>query len=482
MEYNKKIWHITNTNTGIWNKMPSELFIIGDIHGDFFALKQALIKTGCVKFSEIITNNIVHQYGDGIILDDGCDYYNDNEIKWNEEKKDCVIVFAGDLIDRCRNNINNLCSLVVHDEDCDYKILKLLLNLNNQAMKHNSRLVIVLGNHEIMNLQGKLQYVSRKAMDNENRLSSIYDLIKMNSNNLFGIVRIGNYVICHGGINPQFIEENKSYFDNREFIEQYNSYVRKFLLNHDSIRNILLNNEITHKKSLFHSKIKRLNNLIAHKKSPFWDRTNGLNNLALNEIECDKIFGKKNILNIKNNEYLKLVVAHCPQIINTPNMGINVANCDTYGNKIWRVDVSMSRAFDSYVSEEMMNYLLSELKQNIIFNIKFDINFILQFNVQKNPITNSVQLLYINNNSEKILMGEPSLKYFYNDVFKNNILLMSLYMLQDIESNYNYLHENIINPTSTTTNIINLINELKVILKNKIFGSGQTNYYIPKQK
>ena len=27
---------------GVWEEMPNELYVIGDIHGDFFALKQSL--------------------------------------------------------------------------------------------------------------------------------------------------------------------------------------------------------------------------------------------------------------------------------------------------------------------------------------------------------------------------------------------------------------------------------------------------------
>ena len=355
--------NFNNNNTGIWNELPDELYVIGDIHGDFYALKQALIKTGCLIFSEIKTTDIVKQYGREIILIDGCDYYDNTNIIWNANKTNCTIVFAGDLIDRCRNVINNLCSLVVHDEDCDYKILKLLLDINNQAKKFNSRVIIVLGNHEIMNLEEKLHYVSRKASINLNeRLSNIGNLIRENKNDLFGIVRIGNYIICHGGINPDFLEENKMFFDNsKEFIEHYNTHVRNFLLNPN------------YKNSY----------LITNKESPFWDRTNGINNLALSDLDCKKIF-QDNILNIKGDiSKLKIIVAHCPQIINSPKMGINVTNCGRFQDKIWRVDVSMSRAFDNYVSEDIMNILLVELKNKILNNSVFDLDFLLNFNVTR---------------------------------------------------------------------------------------------------
>ena len=139
--------------TGIWEELPDELYIIGDIHGDFYALKQALELTGCVIFEDTVVNDIVKQYGEDIILIDGCEYYTANleepgvKIYWNQTKINCSIVFAGDLIDRCRNLINNTCQHVVHDEDCDYKILKLLIDLNNQALQYNKKLIIIYINN-----------------------------------------------------------------------------------------------------------------------------------------------------------------------------------------------------------------------------------------------------------------------------------------------------------------------------------------------
>jgi hypothetical protein len=449
-------------NTGIWEKLPSELYVIGDIHGDFYALKQALIMTGCVLFSDIKTTDIVKQYGEEILLIDGCDYYKNEDIVWNKNKKDCIIVFAGDLIDRCRNIINNVCSLVVHDEDCDYKILKLLLDLNNKAKLYDSKIIIVLGNHEIMNLEEKLNYVSRKALINlDSRKSNIALLIKENKDNLYGVVRIGKYIICHGGINPNFLEENKQYFDNnKEFIEHYNNHVRNFLLNPNY----------------------KFNYLITNKDSPFWDRTNGINNLALSDLECKKIF-QDNILNIKGDiSNLKIIVAHCPQIINSPKMGINVTNCGRFEDKIWRVDIAMSRAFDNYVSDDIMNILLNELNEKINNNSEIDLEFILKFNVPRESTFDNVQLLNINSKSESIIMGEASLRYFYKDVFKNHTILMILYLLQDIESNYSYIYGNVFNPTLITKQNIEIINDLKKKIQNKIFSKTHTNYFINYKK
>jgi len=99
-----------NQNNGVWENLPNELYVIGDIHGDFYALKQALELTGCVIFENEDINQIIKQHGPDIKVTDGCDYYSANLLKkeckkilWNEKKNNCFIVFAGDLIDRCRH-------------------------------------------------------------------------------------------------------------------------------------------------------------------------------------------------------------------------------------------------------------------------------------------------------------------------------------------------------------------------------------------
>jgi hypothetical protein len=451
---------MNDNKNGIWEELPNELYVIGDIHGDFYALKQALQLTGCVNFEETITNDIVKQYGEEIILIDGCEYYTSNlnekgkKIYWNQNKVNCKIVFAGDLIDRCRSLSNNTCQQVVHDEDCDYKILKLLIDLNEQAMTYNSRIVIVLGNHEIMNIEEKLNYLSKKALNNDKRLENINNLIRNNLDKLYGVVRINNFIICHGGINPNFLEENRHIFDNnKEFIEHYNHHLRNFLV------------DVNYK----------LNYLITNKNSPFWDRTNGLNNLALSDIDCKKIF-QDNILNIKRNiNNIKIIVAHCPQVINSPQMGINLANCGLYSNRIWRVDIAMSRAFDNYVNENVMNILLNETSEKIT-NKQINLDFILSFNINRESTFDAVQILKITNKSETIIMGVKSLNYFYNDVFKNNYNLMMLYLFQDILSNYSYLYNN--TSSELIKYNINKLVELKKIIFNKLFDRKVMNYYV----
>ena len=266
-----------------------------------------------------------------------------------------------------------------------------------------------------MNLENKLNYISRKAHNNNSRLSNIKDILKTNLNNLYGIIRINNYIICHGGINPNFLDKYKEHFNSeKEFIENYNYHVKQYLL----------------------SSSYELSDLLKDNESPFWDRTNGLNSsyeeCKLSKKQCEKIF-KDNILNIPHPiDYIKLIVAHCPQVINNTTKGINLVGCSNNKNKIWRVDIAMSRAFDNYHDLSVIRGFLKNINSTEI-----DLDFILQFNIKRQ--NNEVQILKITNDtpiSEEVIIGKSSLEYFYIDVFKNNYKLMLLYLLHDIELYY----------------------------------------------
>lgn len=445
-------------NNGVWNNLPNELFIIGDIHGDFYALKHALLKTSCVMFDEINKEKLIKTKGNEIHLLDGCDHYyvTNKKISWNPNKINSFIVFVGDLIDRCRLVNNNNCYHAVNDENCDYKILRLLLDLDIEAQKYQSRVIIVLGNHEIMNLQENFKYVSIKGLADINRNQNIVNLLQQNIDKLYGIIRIQNYLICHGGINPDFIEKNYYFFDkNKEFTEHYNIYIKKFLLTREN------------------------SNLIENINGPLWDRTNGLDDKALSDIQCEKIF-KFNLLNIDSNflPNLKIIVAHCPQVYNISKYGINLIQCGNFKNKIWRVDISMSRAFDNYITDiDSLNQLLDKLNMFITTNLNPP--NILEFYKYREKEYTCVQLLKISNNTkEEIIYGTTSLDFFYNDVFENKIYHKYLYLLQDMFTYYS----NIIQSISLEENndyklIIDKIIKIKTKFQTKIYGTNQILTY-----
>jgi len=446
---------------GIFENINKDLYFIGDIHGDFYAFKQALELTGCIIFDKQNFNEICKEHLNGIILTDGCEYYK-NKINWNPEKKDSMIVFAGDLVDRCRITSDS-CDFVVNDEDCDNQIINILLELDKQALKYNSRVLFVLGNHELMNLQDKLKYVSFKGLENNSRTTNIKKTIFNNINNIFGLIRINNYIICHGGINPNFVKKyNNDNTNNSEFVKSYNMMLRKELTNSEP-NYYLLNNS----------------------QGPFWDRSNGFDNKKLSNEECELLFFNNilNITNINNTNNLKLIVAHCPQTFNSEKKGINSSNCGKYQNRIWRIDVSMSRAFDMYISDSnVINILLDRIKNQsgntdsaLLYanSVNNNIN-IIDFYVNRDRELNKVQILKINkDDTEKIIKGLIGLEYFYNTVFsEQDVRYKYLYLLQDM---YVSFSRELNSSYNLEMNILNKIQEIKTKLFLELYPRDNKN-------
>jgi hypothetical protein len=403
--------------SGVFSELPNELFVIGDIHGDFFTLKQSLELTDCIKFDEY-NETIEYNETDKLYeIKDGCEYYSveKNNVRWNRNKENSYIVFAGDIIDRCRpSRLNHDCINTVADENCDYKIFKLLLDLDKEARNYNSRIIIVLGNHELLNLNKDVKYVSNKGKKDNSRLNNIDILINENIQNIFGIVRINRYVIVHGGINDIFFDKVNSLFeeklknDNIETIEVYNNYLRRFIT--DKVSNIELD-------------------VVLQDISPFWDRTLGGID-SLNKDQCTKIF-LKNILNIRpynpEEKHLKIIVAHCPQFVGVKN--INLVDCQGFKNRIFRIDVGMSRAFDSYKLNEELNTLLDSINIENILSTNYKSFYNYNTEEYKNRV---VSILKINMTSEITINGILSIDYFYKTTFKNNKDLL-LYLLSDLK-------------------------------------------------
>jgi hypothetical protein len=402
---------------GIFENINKDLYFIGDIHGDFYAFKQALELTECVIFDEQKFENICKEHLDGIILTDGCEYYK-NKINWNPKKKDSMIIFAGDLVDRCRITSDS-CDFVVNDEDCDNQIINILLELDKQALKYNSRVLFVLGNHELMNLQNKLKYVSFKGMSNTSRTKNIKTTITENINNIFGLIRINNYIVCHGGINPNFVNEYyKINNSNSEFVKSYNQMLRETLSNSEP--NYYLLNDSN---------------------GPFWDRRHGLDNKQLSDKECELLFFN-NILNItnKNNiNNLKLIVAHCPQTFNSEKKGINNTNCGKYENRIGKtIDVLLKNKTnilcEKNIIEKSKLVLTPFRKKNIaiLFSGQIRSNSLSLNNNNNDLILNSMNINFINNDfkskynydifiSSDEINVDKTMNYFENNV--KNIFL-----------------------------------------------------------
>lgn len=426
---------------GIFEGKFDNIHVIGDIHGDFFTFKRCLELTQCVSFDDIIYGDYMNIKNDYLYVDDGCKYYSPDKIKWNPDKKNSIIVFAGDIVDRCRTAglKFNYCVDTIMDENCDYQMLNIIFKLDEEAKKYNSRVLLVLGNHEIINLQNDLRYVSNKGLSDKKRVKNINKLLSLNIYRLFSIIRINNYVIVHGGINPDYIQK-LNFNKDQEITIQYNNLIRKHLLsNGDSD---IFNNS---------------NNV-------FWDRSLGLET-NIDPIICNKLF-EQNILNVPVEYFsnLKIVVAHCIQSLLSTPLGINIAHCDVFQNRIIKIDVGMSRTFNDY-NYRNNNLLLEKLDEFIkLYNEEqlLDYNeFIL------NSKFNNIQICKITKEKEIIIKDETTINYFFNTVFSHNKLLGYYYLFQDLKKvllNRIKIKFNV----QTTDETINKIDFILSKLKSKI--------------
>lgn len=146
-------------------KMPSRLLALSDIEGNFKAFKMMLIG------AKVVDENLNWTFGDG------------------------HLVLLGDYFDRGLNVT-----------EC----LWLAYKLESEAKGIGGRVHFVLGNHEILNLEGNTQYVRKKYLENANLLGEDYKRWYDNNTELgrwlrtkHAVVKIGDYVFCHGGISPE---------------------------------------------------------------------------------------------------------------------------------------------------------------------------------------------------------------------------------------------------------------------------------------
>lgn len=306
---NLKVYKLCSEYEYIPASLPpvKRIVVFGDIHGDFHLFKALLIFSKVAKFDS------------------------NNKPTWIGG--DTFVVQVGDQIDRARPL--NGSNITVDDENSDVKIMELCNDLHKQAVKYNGGFISLLGNHEIMNVLGIMNYVSDKGISefkNEELDSSDPNYSGLNARihafkpgnkiaRMMGCSRmasviIGSNLFVHGGIIDNMI--NKLGFRNRSSLEAFNMLIKKWLLG-------LIKTE-------------EINKYIADD-SPFWVRILGKipPNRDYNDELCYKNLSKTmNILQIDN-----IIIGHTPQNFESAEK-IN----STCSSKVWRVDMGLSKAFE----------------------------------------------------------------------------------------------------------------------------------------
>lgn len=334
-----------------YTKLPDTLskrdriIAIGDVHGDLNLTVTNLLIANVIELTEKSSNTLEVKYEDNTK-----EYY-----KWIGG--DTVVVQVGDQVDRCRPiGYGTVCvqdkEATIDDEHSDIKILDLFTELNKLAKKKNGMVISLLGNHELMNYQGNMNYVSYNGVHNDdfegknakykkndkNDVSYYKDGVEGRKAAFNGLtapengerlnkklactrqtaVIVGSFIFVHGGIVPELAKKFK--------ISEVNNLIRKWLLKQ-------LKDDDPDIETLINTP----------NQSPFWSRLFGYlpSGLSFTDRRCEKSL--EPILKIwgENRGGLKgMVIGHTPQI----EKGIN-STCD---DKVWRVDIGASKAFDVF--------------------------------------------------------------------------------------------------------------------------------------
>ncbi len=183
---------------------PEKLIAISDIEGNFYALKQFLIGSG------VMDNNYQWSYGSG------------------------HLVLVGDFFDRGTNVT---------------AVLWLLYDLDRQAKAHNGMVHFIVGNHEIMNLNGDNRYVRNKykelALKLDTKTQELYS-----ENTELGrwlrtkncVEKIGNTVYTHGGLSKRLVDDHFSLQEMNDLARAYYGKSNQEIIKNDRAKGVFSSN------------------------------------------------------------------------------------------------------------------------------------------------------------------------------------------------------------------------------------------------
>jgi hypothetical protein len=308
----------------------------------------------------------------------------DDQLNWIAIPKDTVVVQVGDQIDGCRPRDGMTCEnnkLNSSGAAGDIKILRLLNLLHKKAEKHGGAVYSLLGNHEIMNVLGDVRYVSNKDLLYDEKIKDKGDVqsgidnrkyyfkpgnkyAKLLACTRLSAIIIGSNLFVHAGVLPELAKKYN--------VQEMNNVIIIWLLGllNDNKKGVADVGKIRGGDVLFWNRLidfinkgdnknkllNMVNDIVGRNKksrknlSPFWPRILGKIKSDESNKEADqsdkdkaKIFCKTylqpalQIYDVNN-----MIIGHTPQFLQ--NEDINSA-CN---GKVWRVDVGISDAFDSF--------------------------------------------------------------------------------------------------------------------------------------
>ena len=351
--------------------LARRIIVIGDIHGDFDVAVKCLILAGCIAPIEPPAIKTIENM-DAFF----------KKLKWIGA--DTHVVQLGDQIDRVRPrrwDRNSISQTKAHeDEGSTLEIFYLFWHLNflaQQAVPEAGAVHCIIGNHEIMNVEGDFSYVSSAEFYSfKNHLSTVYypnskypyhsRTLKNTKNtskskglpdgyrerlyafsptglcsnfmaqNYYTLLQIGNWLFCHGS---PILSTFASYE-----IDLINTITSMYLLGLDSRTHTQGTDTIEY----HFDKIMNNDTDSRIPTSLIWSRTFGEIQPTQSIQELDTMFdtildayNKKNNNTSLQNKATHIAIGHTPQIHNNKQLGIN-SICN---NRVWRCDVAMSKAF-----------------------------------------------------------------------------------------------------------------------------------------
>jgi hypothetical protein len=298
----------------------------------------------------------------------------DDDFNWVADPPNTIVVQVGDQIDSCRpipGVYDCHYNRYSDDKADDMKVIDFFNKMHKKAESVGGAVYSLLGNHELMNAEGKFDYASYDNFYNFKYVSEnekIYEgpagrkdafkpggpISKMLACTRPSVLIIGSTMFVHAGVLPVLARRlDHLNMDSGTKLKYLNAVVRKWLLKK------LSENEDKENKFLF------VNDL---KVSPFWTRIYGSipENTSLESNECFNSVKKA----IEVYKIGQLVVGHTPQLF-TNKSGINGTCYKQNGdNKLYRVDGGFSRAFNIFDNQGLVQVL--EIINDKEFNILTD--------------------------------------------------------------------------------------------------------------
>jgi hypothetical protein len=283
---------------GVYSQ-PERLYAFGDIHGDFNAFITCLINTKLI----------------------------DNDYHWCGGN--AHVVQIGDILDR------KIRDTEYTDEDSEFKIISLILRLQLESFSAGGGFHPVIGNHELMNILGIFDYVSPMGIKHFGNLSNRAEYFKIGGD--FSkylacawnpVVKIGDYLFCHGGISKNISQKYS--------INDINGIMRDTLYGNTSHYN----------QSYF-------NELFLDQNSILWSREYSTPSIKSNFDNSHIIDDANMVLNNYDSKYL--VVGHTPQ-----DNGIEFR----HNKKVICIDTGMSEAFGKKKNKLERIHYLEVINQN----------------------------------------------------------------------------------------------------------------------